>query len=73
MALVTYHDALWPYNLNLEHSEQFEGPGVRKCACVSRRLILSDFKLLLLKQLYSTRLIYEQCAFAAVCLPTVKP
>jgi len=37
MALVTYcdvRDALWPYNLSLEHSEQFEGSGVRKCACV---------------------------------------
>jgi len=38
MALVTYRDArdaLWRYNLSLEHSEQSEGSGVRKCACVS--------------------------------------
>jgi len=37
MALVTYRDArdaLWRYNLSL-NSEQSEGSGVRKCACVS--------------------------------------
>jgi len=52
MALVTYcdvRDALWPYNLSLEHSEQFEGSGVRMCMRFEQqpRLILLDFKILL--------------------------